>query len=414
MLPVVAEVIAVGDEMTSGARLDRNSAWLASRLSDLGVEVHFHTTVGDDVGDLADTFRLAARRAGVVLVTGGLGPTADDLTRQGLADAFGRSLVFNENAYARICDLFSRRGRQMPKANRVQAFFPDGACEIPNPRGTAPGIQLRVEDDGRRVSFFSLPGVPAEMQEMFEQTVVGRIGELLGGDRSVITQAVIKCFGLGESEMESRLGDITARDRVPRVGITVSAATISLRITAQSTSEMLCRAMTESTRQEILAKVGDFVFGEGEAFELQHAVAEVLAARGETLSTLEIGHAAPLAGWMSDVVPGTFAGGTVLPAASEPRASDLQQLIAARLDSGSADWLLVVDRYPSLRGDCDRPVEISFGLYDSGGELLQHQACRLAGHPEHFHARIAKTALAMSHRFLKMLPSPQSVAVGEP
>ncbi|MCH2180344.1 MAG: molybdopterin-binding protein, partial [Mariniblastus sp.] len=224
---LTAEVISIGDEMTSGARLDTNAQWLSRRLGNLGIKVSFHTTVADTLEQNVDVFRVAAERVDLMVSTGGLGPTQDDLTREALADLIGAPLELNPLAMQHIEQMFSRRKRDMPERNRVQAMFPIGSQQIFNPQGTAPGIDMvipRVESGQSRL--FALPGVPAEMKRMFDETVAPRILEEKGPGTE-IKQHVMKFFGTGESDMENRLGSMIARDREPRVGITVSTATIS-------------------------------------------------------------------------------------------------------------------------------------------------------------------------------------------
>src|SRR3990172_5530490 len=167
-----AEIIAIGDEITSGQLLDANSQWLSQRLEELGVRVLYHTTVGDELEPMAE----GIGRADVVVATGGLGPTADDLTREAIAEATGRRLVVDRQALEAIRQLYARRKRAMPQQNERQALFPEGSRVIPNPNGTAPGIALDVP---RQVAppahVFALPGVPAEMEEMWHQSVAGSL-----------------------------------------------------------------------------------------------------------------------------------------------------------------------------------------------------------------------------------------------
>src|SRR5215831_17261377 len=135
-----AELLSIGSELTSGQNLDTNSQWISQRLAEMGIAVGWHTTLADDLDDNIAAFRIATQRAQLVLATGGLGPTQDDLTREALARAAGVELVFHEQSFARIQQMFASRGRTMPERNRVQALFPAGAEPIPNDRGTAPGI----------------------------------------------------------------------------------------------------------------------------------------------------------------------------------------------------------------------------------------------------------------------------------
>src|SRR5437763_1754487 len=138
------EILSIGSELTSGQNLDTNSQWLSRRLAEIGIPVGWHTTVADDLAANIDAFRIAAGRAALVVATGGLGPTQDDLTREALARAAGIELVFDEKSFAAIQAMFARRGRAFPERNRVQAYFPAGAEPIANANGTAPGIWMRL------------------------------------------------------------------------------------------------------------------------------------------------------------------------------------------------------------------------------------------------------------------------------
>src|SRR5262245_48715519 len=154
-----AEIISIGDELTSGQRLDTNSQWLSTRLGELGVSVLYHTTVADQLDANVAVFRAAAERADIVVASGGLGPTADDLTREALAKLAGVELVLDPNALSYIENLFARRKRPMPERNHVQAMFPRGSRVIHNPAGTAPGIDIDLPRPGRSSArIFSLPG----------------------------------------------------------------------------------------------------------------------------------------------------------------------------------------------------------------------------------------------------------------
>ena len=281
-----AEIIAIGDEIITGQRLDTNTQWLAERLTELGVDVAFHTTVGDNLADNVAIFKAAIERADVVVATGGLGPTADDLTREAIAVAVGVGLVRSEKSLAFIRQLFASRGREMPERNAVQADFPDGAAPIPNQFGTAPGIALRVDRPGRGPCFvFALPGVPAELKPMWGETVAPAISEIQGVAR-VIVHHRIKCFGVGESHLEAMLPDLIRRGREPVVGITVSDATITLRITAAGVNVDECRRIIAPTSDLIYEALGTIAYGEEEE-ELEDVVARLLLAQGKTVAVAE-------------------------------------------------------------------------------------------------------------------------------
>ncbi len=287
-----AEILSIGDELTSGQRLDTNSQWLSEQLGNLGIKTVFHTTVGDSMSDNVDAFRTAARRADIVVATGGLGPTADDLTREAMAEAFRLQLEIRPEALEHIESLFARRKRPMPERNRSQAMFPVGARIIDNPHGTAPGVDLvapELKSDGTSpCRMFALPGVPAEMMQMFKATVEPRLMNEMGIGAQRWFFHSLKVFGIGESDVEKKLPDLIHRDRDPIVGITVSKATITLRIAALCSSESEFREKIQSTLREIHSQLGLLVFGEGE-IDIDEAVHRMLIERGVSLGVLEVG-----------------------------------------------------------------------------------------------------------------------------
>lgn len=283
---VVGEVIAIGDELTTGYRLDTNTQWLSQRLTEQGVLVRFHTTVADDFDAIAAVFAAAARRADVVVATGGLGPTADDLTRDAMAAAAGVELEERGELVAHLEAMFAARGRTMPPQNRRQAQLPAGAAAIANPGGTAPGVDQTVG----RCRLFALPGVPAEMRDMYAATVAQAVAELVGETR-LTRHWLVRCFGAGESHVESLIPDLIARGREPLVGITASKGTISLRVIASGASDEACWDAMRPTLEEIRAKLGELIFaehaGDQPAIGLHDAVVSLLARRSERVGSVE-------------------------------------------------------------------------------------------------------------------------------
>ncbi len=430
-------MISVGDEMTSGQRLDTNSQWLSQRLGEMGIRTTRHTTIGDDLQANIDAFRQAAGRARFVIITGGLGPTLDDLTREAMAAAFDRTLELHAPSLEHIESMFARRQRPMPERNRVQAFLPAGSEPIPNPHGTAPGVDLSVDlsvafGADHRCRLFALPGVPAEMKQMWTETVEPRIESELGNTQGQLRYHAIKLYGVGESDVEVKLPTLIARDRVPTVGITVSRATITLRIAARSQTAVDFHKVIAPTVAEIESALGDLIFGTGDD-ELEHAVSRQLVERGMTLASLEIGASSLIPDWMLAASPDAgqfYAGGVAFPTVkqavmwlqrsasdlreaesmgtlsnsdelSEKTCGELAELIRVRF---GANIGLAFGIYPtpSQLAESSRVFEVAYAisLLTLSGNSVQTEKRSLAGHPEVVTARIAKTALDIVRRAL--------------
>ncbi|MBW3596596.1 MAG: CinA family nicotinamide mononucleotide deamidase-related protein [Planctomycetes bacterium] len=406
---MTAEVIAVGDELTSGERLDTNSQWISQRLAELGVRTLFHTTVGDELEATVRVFRAAGERADVIVVTGGLGPTADDLTREALAAAFDRPLVRDEAALSHIRSLFNRRGREMPERNVVQAMFPRGSRIIPNAHGTAPGIDLEIVRAVRSPArYFCLPGVPAEMKEMWRETVAPAILDALPGPARVIRHYCLRCFGAGESHIEQMLPDLIRRGRQPSVGITAHQATITLRVTAEGESEEACRRLMQPTLETIRRSLGDLVYGEQDE-ELQHVVARGLSRAGKTLAVAEWGTGGLVTHWLSDACGDhSFLGGTVIRNRNalcetlqvsrellESRSEYSCEVAAAMAErcreQFGADLALAVGPFPPPAASAETPSETHFAL--ATADAVFPETSPFTFHPDILQARTAKQAL---------------------
>ena len=276
-----AEIIAIGSELVGGQRVDTNSAWISSRLGELGIPVRFHTSISDDLAENVSVLRIALDRAELVVTTGGLGPTQDDLTRETVAAVAGVKLVEDEASLRHIKAMFLKRRREMAERNKVQALFPAGSEPLPNRVGTAPGIGM----DLGRAWVACLPGVPSEMKVMFDEQVAPRLRARGLAGRSIVHRS-IHLFGLGESEVEARAMDLTARGRTPEVGITASDATITLRVSAEGADEAEALDRAEPTLAAIRGRFGEVIVGEnGEG--VADALVKELAAAGATIAVAE-------------------------------------------------------------------------------------------------------------------------------
>ncbi len=275
-----AAILSVGDELVLGQALDTNSRWLSERLVAMGVRVAEHATIDDDEPAIADAILRLARRASLVISTGGLGPTADDLTRAALARALAEELVLDEDALRRIEARFRAFGVEMTESNRVQAMRPASAESLPNNNGTAPGLAARLPSSGADI--FCLPGPPSEMRPMFEESVAPR---LRGPEGFTIRARAIHCFGLAEALLADRLGDLMQRGRNPLVGTNASGGVVTCRFRYEGPEHGANEAMAETERL-VREATGPYAFGaDGET--LPEAVLELLRQRSERLVVVE-------------------------------------------------------------------------------------------------------------------------------
>lgn len=295
-----AILLSIGDELTLGQTVDTNAAWLAGRLSSLGIPCSEHRTVSDDLDAIAGAIRQCAQQAEVLIITGGLGPTDDDLTRQALAAAMGVELVEDPASVAHIRSYFEGRGRAMPERNRVQAMHPAGSAMIENTCGTAPGIRASLSG----CDIFVTPGVPREMFAMYERDIEPAVNEHGGTSRTILT-AKLNSFGSGESDIAEHIHDLTARDRNPLVGTTVSQGLVSIRIRSEHDDADQAQVMLGEIRQVIQDRLHPLAFGHDDT-TLQQAVIALLIEQGKTVATAESCTGGIIAGMLTDV-PGSSA-----------------------------------------------------------------------------------------------------------
>ena len=391
-----AEILAIGDEITGGQLLDTNSQWLSQRLGELGVRVLYHSTVGDELQPCIDVFRRAIQRAEVVISTGGLGPTADDLTREALAAATDRPLVMSRKPSNTSASSSPGGSGKCPRATSCKPTFPRAAasCRIP----TAPRLASTWKSCGRTAAVADSLPCPACRRKC------ARCGTAICWRPSgawvavrVILRRNIKCFGVGESQLESLMPDLIRRGRVPRVGINASRATIILRIVAEGDNEEECRAQIEPTVAEIHKHLGTLVYGEGDD-ELQDVVVRLLGERGQTLASAEIATAGLVAQWLAKAGGGggRYRGGLV--AADEAAMTRLLPLgsaaprtaakcSSARWRSLAASSFRPISAWPSAR--CLRSAT-AVKPRRSISPWLQRPACR----PCTFHPASTPTSSA--------------------
>ncbi len=284
MPPRAAEIIAVGSEMLGSTRTDTNSLFLSRCLSQLGVDLRIKSVVGDDRDDLAAVFRQSLERADVVILTGGLGPTDDDLTRDVVSEVLGLPMSIDEAIVERIRARFARRNLEMPEVNRRQAQVPRGAIVLDNPNGTAPG--LFIDHNGKIVIL--LPGPPRELQPMFELVCAGPLRERAGAERSHTTSLFIT--GRGESHVEQKVQPIYSRwrDERPPIVTTILAAMgqIELHLTVRDTDPERARARLDRARNDLLAVISDDVYST-DGRTMEEIVGGMLSERGLTIAAAE-------------------------------------------------------------------------------------------------------------------------------
>lgn len=275
-----AEIVSVGTELLLGQVVDTNAVEISQSLAELGIGCYFHTSVGDNPLRLAAVLGQALVRSQVIIITGGLGPTEDDLTKEVLAAVTGRSLVLDPGALEHVQSFFRSMGREMSPNNRRQAMLPQGAQMLANPRGTAPGVYLHAH--GAHV--FCLPGVPTEMRTMWKESVVPRLVAIRGGG-GVIRSKTLRFYGIGESALEEKVKDLLHGTN-PTLAPYASVGEARLRITARAETDEAAASLIAPVEQEILTRVGEFLYGEGDD-SLESVVGRLLTDKQMRIATAE-------------------------------------------------------------------------------------------------------------------------------
>ncbi|HEY1628687.1 MAG TPA: CinA family nicotinamide mononucleotide deamidase-related protein, partial [Tepidisphaeraceae bacterium] len=288
-----AIILSIGDELTLGQNIDTNSAWISRQLAAAGCEVLAHLTVPDHQRSIEQAIYECGNRCDFLIITGGIGPTADDLTRQALSVVMRQELVLNDQWLKHLEDFFKSRNRTMPDSNKIQAMIPSGATMIDNANGTAAGIDAKLNFDlpvpdhaPRKHScrVFVMPGVPKEMFAMFTRDVLPHVTQAGGG--AVILSKSLHTFGVGESHLAEKLGDLMNRARNPSVGTTVSAGIVTLRINSRFPTREEAQKKLDEIAAACRDALGDLIYAEDEQ-TLQQAVAELLKQSRKTVTTAE-------------------------------------------------------------------------------------------------------------------------------
>lgn len=292
------EVLAVGTELLLGQIINSNGAEIGALLADNGLAHYRQGVVGDNLERLTAAIEEAVERADALVITGGLGPTQDDLTREALAVCARVSMSFDEGHADLLRQIWARRGREMPETNLRQAEHPEGSVLIPNPKGTAPGLRMRIGSTW----VFALPGVPEEMRPMLHSDVIPFLSAEAGDDRGVIASRLLRTWGESESRIAVILADMYAESENPTLAFLASGGEIKLRLTAAADSREEADRMIDPMEAEIRRRLGSLVFGVDED-TVEHLVIRACAERGWSLATAESATGGLVAGAIT-AVPG--------------------------------------------------------------------------------------------------------------
>ncbi len=275
-----AEIVVTGTELLLGEIVDTNSTMMARMLRDIGLDLYYKSTVGDNRARMAAVLKIALDRSDIVLVSGGLGPTVDDVTREAVSDVTGRPLIFRQDLLDQIAARFARFGRPMTENNRRQAQVPEGALPIENPVGTAPAFI--IED--RRGCIICLPGVPGELEYLMTRRVIPYLKERMG-EASVIKARVLRTCVIGESQIDTLIGDLMTRGN-PTVGLAAHSGQVDVRITAKAANQAEADQLIAPLEAELRARLGHVIYGEDRQ-TVEEVVARLLAERGMTLALVD-------------------------------------------------------------------------------------------------------------------------------
>lgn len=278
---MIVEVVAVGTELLLGQIINGNGAHIGAALAEQGFDANHQQVVGDNLGRMTDVLLTAFDRSDAVIVTGGIGPTQDDITREAICAATGRPMLRSSDYVAQLQSMWERRGRIMPASNVRQADYPKGAELLPNPRGSAPGLVL----DHHGTLIFALPGVPAEMHLLLSDQVMPRLRAKAGIDEVLISR-VLRLWGRSESEIADTLDDLFGATTNPSLAFLASSGEIKVRITAKADTVVAAAALIGPVETEVRSRFGDSVFGVDEE-AIEPVVLGLLRQKGWTVGSAE-------------------------------------------------------------------------------------------------------------------------------
>lgn len=332
-----AEIISIGTELLLGEIIDTNAAWLAQQLAAIGVDVYFRTTVGDNVGRIASTIQIAMGRADVIITTGGLGPTVDDMTRDAIAQAVNVPLVLSPELVEQIRERFAKWGRVMSDNNVKQAYIPQGATPVENPVGTAPCFI--VDHEGHSV--FVLPGVPREMKHITETRVLPWLREKMG-DSSIILSKILRTCAVGESLVDEKISDLETESN-PTVGLAAHPGQTDVRITAKAATRAEAEKLIADMEARVRERLGDWIYGVGDE-TVEQVIARLLTAKNKTVAIAETNTLGKVADRLRATPEGLQITGNTLEVADEQVKDAYAEEIANRLraDSGADIAIAVI------------------------------------------------------------------------
>ena len=414
---LAAEIVTTGTELLLGEIVDTNAAWMAQQLREAGVNLYYKTTVGDNESRLRGVLELALSRSDAIIVSGGLGPTADDITRQAIAAATGRRLVLDERAMEALRARFARFGAEMTENNRQQAFIPEGAILIENPVGTAPGFIVEVEEQtampARHMAIIAVPGVPREMMRLMTDTVLPYLRER-NGRTGVIRRRVLRTIGIGESKLDSLLGGLMLEPN-PTVGLAAHTAQADIRITARADTVEQAEALVDGMAERVNALVGEHVYSTEPGEAIEAVVAAMLKRAGAAVALFEsntgdviatrlrdaAGDFAAVPAWTvnSPDLPGEMA--RVVQGAGAPDEESAVQLARMVRDLGRTDFGLAVlgtsGSDDGVYGRADGLTWIALAFADG----VRTTRIPYGGSDDHTAARLGNQALNLLWRHLK-------------